>query len=92
MNHVVFFKLPDLDTAREAATRLRSLEQLVPSLASIEVGVDEVRSARSWDVCLITRFADDAAYEAYRVHPDHVAVVGWLKSVGVQTAAVDWRA
>ncbi len=92
MNHVVFFKLPDLDTAREAAARLAALDGVVESLQSIEVGVDEVRSDRSWDVCLITRFADTAAFEAYRDHPKHLEVVAWLKQAGVQAAAVDWSA
>ena len=90
MNHVVFFKLSDLDTAREAARRLSALEGVVPSLLSIEVGVDEGRSERSWDVCLITRFADAAGFEAYRVHPAHVAVVEWFQQVGTEAAAVDW--
>lgn len=90
MNHVVFFKLSDLDTAREAARRLAALDGVVPSLQSVEVGVDEARSARSWDVCLITRFADAAGFEAYRDHPAHLEVVAWLKEVGMEAAAVDW--
>lgn len=92
MNHVVFFRFPSLDHAREAAARLRSLEGVVPTLKSIEVGVDELRSERSWDVCLITRFDSEEAMEAYQVHPAHQDVVAYIKAHATGAAAVDWSA
>ncbi|MEZ4316304.1 MAG: Dabb family protein [Myxococcota bacterium] len=90
MTHVVFFRFPDLEVAREAAARLRSLEGRVPTLASIEVGVDELRTQRSWDVCLITRFADLAGMEAYQEHPAHLEVAAYIRAHAVGAAAVDW--
>ena len=90
MTHVVFFRLHDPSDAAEAAWRLRALDGVVPTLDSIEVGVDELRSERSWDLCLITRFADLEAMEAYQVHPAHQEVVAWLGEHARAAAAVDW--
>lgn len=90
MQHVVFFRFNDRSDAAEGARRLRGLEGVVPTLKAIEVGVDELGSGRSWDLCLITRFDDMAGMEAYQVHPAHQEVVGWLKPRIREAAAVDW--
>jgi len=90
MNHVVFFRFASQDVAEEAAKRLRSMEGRVPSLGSIEVGVDELRTQRSWDLCLITRFESADAFAAYRVDPAHQEVLAWLKGHAESVAAVDW--
>jgi len=90
MNHVVFFRFASQDLAAEAARRLRAMEGHVPSLASIEVGVDQLRTERSWDLCLITRFADADAFAAYRVDPVHQEVLAWMKANAKASAVVDW--
>lgn len=90
MNHVVFFRFTDPTDATEAATKLRALMGVVPTLDAIECGVDELRTARSWDLCLITRFADRAAMDAYQAHPAHLEVLGWLKAHAKAIGAVDW--
>ena len=90
LTHVVCFKFTDPEDATEAARRLSSMEGRVRSLQGIEVGVDITRSARSYDVALITRHADLAAMEAYQVDPVHLEVVAWIKSRGPTTVAVDF--
>ena len=90
MNHVVFFRFASQEVAEQAAERLRSMEGRVPSLGSIEVGVDQLRTERSWDMCLITRFTDADAFAAYRVDPIHQEVLAWLKDHAQAAAAVDW--
>ena len=47
----------------------------VPLLRGIEVGVDILRSARSYDVMLEVLLDDMAALDAYQVDPYHVDVV-----------------
>ncbi len=90
MNHVVFFQFTDANDATEAAAKLNALHGVVPTLQSIETGVDQLRTGRSWDLCLITRFADQAAMDAYQVHPAHQEVLAWLKARAKSVAAVDW--
>ena len=91
MRHVVFFRFGSAEHTHEAASRLRALAGVIPSLLSIEVGVDELRTERSWDLCLNTGFADAAGLEAYQVHPAHQEALVWLKAHAVAIASVDWN-
>jgi Stress responsive A/B Barrel Domain len=90
LTHVVFFKFPDLEVAREAQARLLSMQGRIPSLLSIEAGVDVTRSGRSYDLALITRHADVAGLDAYQVHPAHEVVVQFVRSASTGSVAVDF--
>lgn len=90
MTHVVFFRFQEPSDAAGAQERLLALAGVVPTLQSIECGVDEFRTDRSWDLCLITRFVDKEALDAYQVHPAHQEVVAWIRSRATSAAAVDW--
>ena len=89
-NHVVLFRLKDPTRTAEAVEMLRSLEGNVESLADIEVGVDDSPSDRSSQICLITRFADRAAYEAYHHHPFHQALLARFGPLVSEARKVDW--
>ena len=88
--HTVCFKFAEPGDVQEAARRLRSMAGRIPSMDNIEVGIDELGSARSYDLVLITRHADRAAMEAYQVHPVHQEVISWMKTRGPTTIAVDF--
>jgi hypothetical protein len=92
LTHVVCFKFPDLDLARDAGERLRAMEGRIPSLLGIEVGVDVTRSGRSYDLALITRHADAAGLGAYQVHPVHEAVAQFIRGASTGSVAVDFIA
>jgi hypothetical protein len=93
ITHIVFFKLKDPSSANldKAAGVLRALKGKVPTLRSIEVGVDVVRSERSYDVALVSTFDDLAGLEAYRAHQLHVEAANYLRSVSSAIAAVDYQ-
>jgi len=88
--HVVTFTFTDEAHAAEAAARLRAMEGQVPSLRSIEVGIDEGRTPRSVHLALVTRFDDEAAYRAYAVDPVHKEVLAWMGTVVERASVVDW--
>ena len=88
--HVVLFELKAGSDASEIAARLRSLPPKIPTLREAEVGVDILRGDRAMDVCLITRFDDQQGYEAYRDHPDHLALLGWLRPQLTRSLVADW--
>ena len=88
--HTVFFKFKEDSATEEARRRLESMSGKVTSLKTIEVGVDELQTARSWDMVLITRFEDRSGYDAYAVDPIHLEVLTWLKRQVRESATVDY--
>ena len=91
--HIVFFKLTD-PAATLAATRdkLLSMQGKIPQLRHLEVGVDVVRSERSYDLALVTHFDSMADLQAYQVDPYHAGeVIPHMKSVCSGIVAVDYE-
>lgn len=91
LTHVVCFKFDDLQVAEEVKERLLSMAGKIPSLRNIEAGVDVLRSPRSYDVALITRFDDLAGLEAYAIHPVHLEVVEFIKPRSRGAVSVDFQ-
>lgn len=91
--HVVLFRLKDRSPEGIAATRavLESLGNGIETLRGLEIGVDVVRSGRSYDLALITRFDDRGGYEAYRQHPLHLPVLAHLSEAAEHAVAVDYE-
>lgn len=93
ITHIVFFKLADPTAANIEATRekLESMRGKIDELRHLEVGVDLIRSERSYDLALVTRFDSLEALQAYQVHPYHAGeVVPHMKSVCSSVVAVDY--
>lgn len=90
LTHVVLFRFESLALAEEGRRRLLAMEGRIPTLRSIQCGVDTIRSARSQELALITTHDDHAALEAYAVHPVHQDVVAWMKANCGGTVAVDF--
>jgi hypothetical protein len=91
--HVVLFKLKDRspESIEKAARVLRGLEGRVPVIRSIEVGVDVLRSQRSYDISLTVRLDTLAHLEAYQSHPEHVKVADYIGAVRDSVAVVDYE-
>ncbi len=90
-HHVVTFKLKDPSTVDATAAKLRGMAGRVPTLRSIEVGVDALKTPRAVHIALITRFDDRAGYDAYAVDPIHKEVLAHMATVVEQAAVVDWE-
>ena len=89
--HIVFFKFNAPEYAAEAKRRLESMRGVVPTLRHIEVGLDCMNSARSWEMVLDTRFDNRAGYDAYATDPTHLEVLSFLRTVVAQSATVDYE-
>ncbi len=75
IKHVVCFKLKPNQSPEKAKEVLLSMKDNVPMLKGIEVGIDELRSARSYDVMLTVLLEDFSALDNYQVDEYHVNVV-----------------
>lgn len=92
IKHIVFFKLKDCTPELMAKTRdlLLSMEGKIEELRSIEVGVDLLRTGRSYDIALVTTFDSLEDLERYQVNPLHQAVSQFITSVRESAVAVDY--
>ena len=75
IKHVVCFKLNEGESPLVAKQVLLSMQGNVPMLRGIEVGIDELRSTRSYDVMLTVLLDDMKALSDYQVDKYHVEVV-----------------
>ncbi len=94
ITHIVLFKLsePNDGNISQAKAMLLSMAGKIPQLRHLEVGVDVVRSARSYDLALVTKFDSMEDLQAYQVHPYHAGeVVPYVRSVSESVVAVDYE-
>ncbi len=92
--HIVLFKLAEPTPANIAQAKelLLSMDGKVPMLRHLEVGVDVLRSERSYDVALYTRFDSLDDLKAYQVDPYHGGTVApYMKANSSAVAVVDYE-
>jgi hypothetical protein len=93
LTHIVVWKYrADIEQfARdEHVNLLRSLRRLIPQVQSLSVGFDSLHLPRSYDTGLVAVFADRAGFDAYTVHPEHVKVAEFGRSISEHVASVDF--
>jgi len=92
LTHVVLLKLNERTTnnAHEVRRRLLTLPALIPLIKHMEVGVNVVNSDRAYDVALFQRFDSLADMQAYQIHPAHLDVLAYIKTVIAGMVAVDY--
>jgi hypothetical protein len=92
--HIVLFKLKEPTTENVTLVRdtLLSMDGKIPMLRQLEVGVDIIRSERSYDVALYTRFDSMEDLQAYQVYPYHAnEVVPIMKANCAAIVAADYE-
>ena len=86
------FKEESMDRIQPIKAALEALPQHIPTLVSMEVGIDVSRSERSLEMILISHFQSQADLDAYATHPAHLHVVEAIKAATHSTKVVDyWR-
>jgi hypothetical protein len=94
VTHIVFFKLgdPTRENILELKNKLLSMSGKVPQLRYLETGVDIVRSERSYDLALITKFDSLEDMREYQVHPYHAEeILPHVRRVSESVVAVDYE-
>lgn len=91
------WKLKDAEGATRAENALKLKEKLeacrdiVPGLLHLEVGMAQPGLESTFDVVLVSDFADKAALDAYQVHPTHELVKAFVGPVREARQAVDYE-
>jgi hypothetical protein len=91
--HIVMFQFEDENKKANIIQAKQMLENLmgaVPSLRSIDVGLNFSTGERTMDLSIITAFESKEDLEAYAIHPEHVKVVDFIKSVVEYSKVVDY--
>jgi hypothetical protein len=78
------------DVISELKLMLEKLQLSVQSLLSIEVGVNISIKASAFDLVLTADFNDEEGLDEYRIHPEHVKVLDFLKIIMEKAVVVDY--
>ena len=92
--HIVTFKFKEENKKANIIQAKQILENLmgaVPSLRSIDVGVNFSTEERAMDLSIITVFESKEGLDAYAVHPEHLKVVDFIKTVVEYSKVVDYE-
>ena len=94
LRHIVMVKFSDRVTVAETSEKVKqmllALENSVDSLKRMEVGLNINTLPSAFDAVLTADFDDEAGLNAYRTHPEHVKVLGFLKETMEKSAVVDY--
>ena len=91
--HIVMFKLKEEDKNASLVKIKAVLEQLpkkIDELISMEVGINFDESERAYDLSLYSTFKTKEDLKSYAVHPTHLKVVTFIKSVALESKVVDY--
>ena len=91
--HIVMFKFKDENKSTNIAhtkQMLDTLVALIPVLKLMEVGANFTVAPRAFDLSLYSTFDSKEDLEAYAIHPEHLKVVEFIKSVTIESKVVDY--
>lgn len=93
IKHIVCFKLKDNSVSAKEETRnvLMSMKGKVPQIVNIEVGIDFLSSARSYDIILQVTLNSRPDLDAYQADEYHCSVVKeYMHAHIVSSIAIDY--
>jgi len=98
VRHIVMWKFLEQAEGADRKTNLeksreilRSLQNVIPEIMEIEVGIVAPTSDQSYHLVLNSLFSSYEALAAYQKHPAHMHVVGFLRRVQSAKAVADFE-
>lgn len=97
IKHIVMFRFRELEGKEEKLKAMKALiEDLkpkIPEIVHIEAGLNFSTRETAYDIALVSDFRSVEDLEFYRVHPEHVKLVEFIKADGddYETAVVDYE-
>jgi len=97
IRHIVMWKLKEnaegvskAVNVEKMRTLLEGMEDTIPHILSLEVGMNVSSPDATHDIVLSTEFRNLAYLGAYREHPEHKKVDAFVRKVMVERAVVDY--
>ena len=98
IKHIVMFRLKESalgkskdENLQELKVLLESLQDKIPVVMCLEVGINMGASASASDIALYSEFDDMQALEDYRLHPEHVKVVEFIEKICSERRVADYE-
>ncbi len=92
--HIVMFQFKEENKKPNIIQAKQMLENLmgaVPSLRSMDVGVNFSAEDRAMDLSIIASFESKEGLDAYAVHPEHLKVIDFIKTAVEYSKVVDYE-
>ncbi len=96
IKHIVMFRLKDAAAGNDKTTNARLVKQMlealngkIPGMLKLEVGIDFSASNQSADLVLYSEFESRAALANYQAHPEHQAVIPFIREAISERRLVD---
>jgi len=93
VKHIVMFDFKNenkQENLEKTKMMLEALVESIPTLKSMEVGINFSQEERAMDLSLYSTFEEQAGLEAYATHPAHLEVVAFIKSVATASKVSDY--
>jgi len=93
LKHIVMFTFKDENKKENLIKTKKMLEALldtVPTLKSMEVGINFSQEERAMDLSLYSEFENEEGLKLYANHPEHLEVVKFIKSVATGSKVSDY--
>jgi len=94
LTHIVVWRYRadvEQEVREEHVRMLASLASIVKEVQSLSVGFDVLQLPRSYDTGLVVIFHDREALEAYTIHPEHIKVAEFGRTISEHVASVDFE-
>lgn len=94
IKHIVLFKLEKYDRAvcEKAKELMLAMKERIPEVMQVEVRLDQLRSARSYDIMLAVTVPDWQALDEYQFDVYHCGVVKkFIFPVSKAVATIDYE-
>lgn len=98
IKHILLFKIKDgvegrskTESIAQAKVMLENLNGKIPGLIKIEVGTDFSASSDSTDMAIYSEFESREALSVYATHPEHQAVLPFVRSILSERRLIDYE-
>ncbi|HEY6119589.1 MAG TPA: Dabb family protein [Pyrinomonadaceae bacterium] len=94
LTHIVVWKYRsdvEQEVREEHVRLLARLSSVIKDIESLAVGFDTLKLPRSYDTGLVAVFRERAGLDRYTVHPDHVKVAEFGRSISEHVVSVDFE-
>ena len=98
IKHILLFTVKDGVEGRSKAESIAKAKEIIegmngkiPGLIKVEVGTDFSETPDSADMTLYSEFESREALQGYAVHPEHKAVLPYIKSIISSRHLIDYE-